>query len=172
MSTVKIPKKLFVVRHKPSGQDPSRGFLHEYSPNTSVGQKKMQTQFEWAYGTYMNQTEVVEENGDWVRQGWSWKYDNVSKVRVREDFREVIDPSYAPVVWDNVPLSGFTIQATVTRYSTSNKFWLVLDPRGNVFEVSTPNFEEIVMNGTIVKGVIQDECIWVGNKNLALASSI
>lgn len=170
MSKVKIPKQLFVVRHKPSGVEPPMGFLHEYSPHTATGRKKMQTQFEWAYGANHYGCEVVEENGTWTKRGWSWTYDkNNNNAPYKEDFTEVLAPNHAPVVWDNVPLNGFKIETTVSRYSTSNKLWRVIDPRGVVFEVSTDNFEKIVMNGTIIRGEIQDKCVWVGNKNLALA---
>lgn len=169
MNKVRVPKQLFVVRSRPNGIEPPMGFLHEYNPFTTTGKKKMNTQFEWAYGANAYNCEVVEENGDWIRRGWQWAYDPRTKNQSKEDFAEIIDPSYAPAVWDNVPTSGFEVKETVSRYSTSNKYWKVLDPRGVVFEISTENFEKIVLNGTIVKGVIQEKCIWVGNKNLALA---
>lgn len=169
MSKVKVPKQLFVVREKPTGVEPPMGFLHEYSPHTATGRKKMNTQFEWAYGINPYNCELIEENGMWVKQGWRWVYDQKTRLQSKEDFTEVLSPDHAPAVWDNTPLEGFEIQETVSRYSTSNKFWKVLDPRGVVFEISTENFEKIVLNGTIVKGVIQEKCVWVGNKNLVLA---
>lgn len=172
MNKVRVPKQLFVVRNKPNGIEPPLGFLHEYSPHTATGRKKMQTQFEWAYGASSYNCEVVEENGNWIRRGWQWVWDDVNKRQNKEDFDQIINADWAPAVWDNVPLTGFKIKDTVSRYSTSNKLWKILDPRGVVFEITTEVFENIVLNGTIIKGEIQDECIWLANKNLVLADSI
>lgn len=173
MNKVKVPKQLFVVRHKPNGVEPPLGFLHEYNPHTTTGKKKMNTQLEWAYGANIYNCEVVEENGVWIRRGWRWAYDRTHHNQsTKENFTETIAANQAPVVWDNVPLAGFKIDTTVERYSTSNKLWRIIDPRGVVFEISTEVFEKIVLNGTIIKGAIQEECIWLANKNLVLASSI
>lgn len=169
MSKLRIPKQLFVVHHTPSGSDFPMGFLHEYSPNTSTGQKKIQTQLEWAFNARYG-LEVKFDGINWRRCGREYKFVNGNNFLI--DVDEIISPLRAPKVWDNTPLDGFRIVDTTSRYSTSNKFWVVEDPRGVKFEISTPNFEKIVLNGTIVSGVIQEKCIWLGNKNLVLANSI
>jgi len=165
----KIPKQLFVTR-QPNGKGYPLGFLHEYSPHTTGGQKKMRTQIDWAYQNTSN-IQVTEENGVYYRRGYTYTYENVNgaiaPVRVPVD--EVIDQSIAPQVWNNDPLEGFVIQRTVSRYSTSNKLWRIIDPRGVVFEITTENFEDIVMNSTIKQGEILAPCVWVKNKCLALA---
>ena len=167
MSKVRIPKQLFVV-HTGGGKTPL-GFLHEYNPNTATGRKKMSTQLEWAFRHNGGSIIVEEDNGVWIKRGYRWEYPVKNQPGVKVDFLEKIAPDLIPQVWDNVPMAGFKIEESVPRYSTSNKLWRVLDPRGFIFEVSTDNFEKIVLNGTIVQGFIQEECIWLGNKNLALA---
>jgi hypothetical protein len=39
---------------------------------------------------------------------------------------------------------------------------------GIQFEISTGSFENIVLEGSIVKGEILGKCIWTSNKNLQL----
>ena len=65
-----------------------------------------------------------------------------------------------PRIIDNIPLTGFKIVDTVTRYSTSNKLWRILDPRGFELEISTANMESVIMSGIIDKGEIIDKCVW------------
>lgn len=182
MSKVKIPKQLFVVRQGMNqvATAVSLGFLHEYNPHTATGKKKMKTQLDWAYhipNTHID--EIVEENDQWIIRGYRWEYPPVvggqryaSNNAKRVDVFEIIDKKIAPQVWFNDPLPGFKVSSTVSRYSTSNKLWRIVDPRGVEFEISTDAFEEIVMNSTIVKGEIMDECVWVNNKRLALASKV
>jgi len=164
----KIPKQLFVTCQK-ANKFPL-GFLHEYSPHTTGGQKKMKTQTDWAY-VNSSTIQVVEENGVWYRRGFSHQYFNVGGLlqAVQVPVDEIIDQSLAPRIWDNVPLEGFTISTTVSRYSTSNKLWRIIDPRGVEFEITTENFEDLVMNTTIKQGEILSPCVWVKNKHLALA---
>lgn len=78
---------------------------------------------------------------------------------------EPLNESLKPRVVDNVPRSGFKIVDTVTRYSTSNKLWRILDPYGFELEISTANMEEIIMGGLIDKGEIIGQCIWDFGKN-------
>jgi len=124
----------------------------------------------WAYYAG-GLTSVVEENGMWFRRGKNWTYPmiNGKQTPTQTPFNEMIDPVDAPQVWDNVPMLGFKVRSTTTRYSTSNKLWRIEDPRGVLFEVTTHNFENILMNSVIDKGEIMSPCVWVGNKNLILA---
>jgi hypothetical protein len=70
-----------------------------------------------------------------------------------------------PKVIDNIPLSGFKIDQFISRSSTSNKVWRILDPRGFILEISTANMEDILMKGSIVKGELIGDYIWDFGKN-------
>jgi len=61
---------------------------------------------------------------------------------------------------DNVLMSGFKVAHSVSRYSTSNVVWRILDPRGFELEISSPNMSDLIGITTIEQGEIQDRCIW------------
>jgi hypothetical protein len=61
-------------------------------------------------------------------------------------------------------VEGFSFGNSVTRYSTSNKFVRVSDPRGFVLEISIANMCEIIDEHTIVKGDIEGSFVW-GREN-------
>ena len=60
----------------------------------------------------------------------------------------------------NAPISGFKIGNVATRYSTSNKFYRIIDPRGFQLEISTANLNEIIQTGEIAYGEIIGEYVW------------
>lgn len=66
---------------------------------------------------------------------------------------------------DNVPTRGFKLCEVVSRYSTSNKLFRLIDPRGFELEISTDNLLDIALVSTIVKGEIVEECVWTSGKN-------
>ncbi|NIU02294.1 MAG: hypothetical protein GWN01_15740, partial [Nitrosopumilaceae archaeon] len=72
---------------------------------------------------------------------------------------------------DNKPLSGFRVVDFSSRWSTSNKWIRVQDPRGFTLEISVNNLIRLIQDGTITSGVIQSDCIWLrdsrGNNVLA-----
>lgn len=63
--------------------------------------------------------------------------------------------------FDNLPTHGFKIGKVASRYSTSNKFYRIIDPRGFQLEISTDNLNEIIQNGEIVYGEIIGKYVWV-----------
>ena len=65
-----------------------------------------------------------------------------------------------PKTIDNVLMSGFKVAHSVSRYSTSNVVWRILDPRGFELEISSPNMSDLIGITTIEQGEIQDRCIW------------
>lgn len=65
-----------------------------------------------------------------------------------------------PRILDNTPQRGFKLMQVVSRYSTSNKLFRVLDPRGFELEISADNLLDIATVSTIVKGEIIEECVW------------
>lgn len=73
-------------------------------------------------------------------------------------------------VYKNVPMKGFKLGKSVSRWSTDNKLFRLEDPRGFVVEISTGNLEMLMRDVTIVKGEIQEECLWGREKNNILVS--
>lgn len=65
-----------------------------------------------------------------------------------------------PLILDNTPLEGFKLGTISTRYSTQNKLFRVLDPRGFELEISAQNLLELLEGGTVAKGVFKGEFIW------------
>ena len=185
MSSVKIPKQLYVVSMKLTEREYSKpdydtytetvsnfGFLHPHEPQLKTDAKRKQTQNSWAYNSgYSYNNKVYQtETGEWRHFGAKWQYvPGQQSVRVESD--EPIPLEYAPRVWENDPLTGFMIVDTVNRYR-GNKLFKVLDPRGVQFEVTVASLFEIIQHGTIVEGRIVDACLWKGNKNLVLAKLI
>lgn len=111
----------------------------------------------WAYQSY----EEHIDGSIWLDERREWVNGNIvmlPKMKVKSDL--------APRIIDNVPTVGFTITGSVGRVSTSNKLWRVLDPRGFELEISTSCFEDLILNGDILLGVIQNPCIWYSGKQL------
>ena len=69
-------------------------------------------------------------------------------------------PADSGVIIDNIPVTGFYIGSSVSRWSTSNKLYRVHDPRGFVVEVPTDNIATLLHHCTVVKGIVQEECVW------------
>lgn len=86
-----------------------------------------------------------------------WSKENV-------DAKDVI-PSE---ILQNTPQTGFKIIDVVSRYSTSNKFYRILDPRGFELEISAANLLELMFSSTIENGVIKSECVWGKQTSAAL----
>ena len=177
---MKIPNQIYVTLmkqtvHKYDEQlekyvvdyyGPHLGFMHPYNPK-KPDDKKHVTQREWAYGHY-GDVKLEDRAGTiWVvgkKQYWDYN----SKSFVTENVDEPVDP--APLLLDNAPLHGFRIQKFVSRYSTSNKLWRILDPRGFELEVSTPCLDELMGDTDILKGgIIVEKCVWYTNKQLKVA---
>ena len=171
---VKTPKQLYIVSRPQDAGQPALGFLSGYEPGKSAFVKKRETQFGWAYsgpygirwGSYSNPEDV---NGVvWItKREYFEQIDPVTNRILPPKIvttREIADCQ--PQIWDNTPMSGFTITKSVSRYSTSNKLWRILDPRNIEFEITTACLEDIILKSTIKNGVIQDPCVWVTSKNL------
>lgn len=71
---------------------------------------------------------------------------------------------------DNLPTEGLYVGCSVSRWSTSNKLFRVEDLRGFTVEIPTDNLATLLHHTTVVKGVIQDECVWgrEGNNHILL----
>ena len=65
----------------------------------------------------------------------------------------------------NNPISGFRVGDTNKRWSTSNKLFIITDPRDFKLEISAENMAYIIQNCLIDKGEIKDELIWARDMN-------
>lgn len=63
--------------------------------------------------------------------------------------------------FENKPTDGFRIGDVTKRYSTSNKFFRIIDPRGFELEISTENMNELIQTGNIIRGEIIGKHVWV-----------
>lgn len=71
---------------------------------------------------------------------------------------------------DNTPTKNIYVGCSVSRWSTSNKLFRVTDPRGFTIEIPTDNLATLLHHTTVVKGIVQDECVWgkQGNNHILL----
>lgn len=141
------------------------GFLHPHEPTKKADAKRKKTQMEWAYGPEKNGYNqinhevicgVVIENSPEYDQNTHRYNGNISSKKA--DFQ--------PQILENVPLTGFEITSCRTRYTTNNKVYRVKDPRGFETEITAQCLLGILKDGEIEHGIIQNPCVWVGNKNL------
>lgn len=168
---IKYPKQLYVVaRGVGTPTEPPLGFFHVYEPGKSAFEKKRETQIKWAYQDYSNlyDFEFVELHGQWCAKGYKTERDPNSPAGT---YKSINVPycypvPFQPQIWDNEPSHGFKIMESVSRYSTSNKLWRILDPHNVEFEVSTDVMENIIHSATITKGLIENRCVWTKAKVL------
>lgn len=73
--------------------------------------------------------------------------------------------NWAPIILDNKPMKGFKFGESVSRWSTSNKFLEVLDPRGFKLQISIENLAILIGSATINSGTIETECVWAFDKS-------
>jgi len=84
---------------------------------------------------------------------------NAKVIKWHEEFEQII--------FDNVPVKGFTFKGVESRYSTDNKVFRITDPRGFIVEIYADNLMSLMLESNIERGEIMDECIWFrqGAKN-------
>lgn len=75
-------------------------------------------------------------------------------------FTEKAKEDYLGEIVENKPLGGFYVGNSVSRWSTSNKLFRVEDPRGFTVEIPTDNLATLLHHTTVVKGFVQEECVW------------
>lgn len=178
MAKTKIPAKIYVTgkyeywdKTNPTTTQPPTplGFLNGYDPGKSAFAAKRRTQEEWAYKDWGWASFAIEQHGPefWIVGDKYGPWPSNGGQRTLTAFRNLCEPQ--PQIWDNVPLNGFRIDKSVSRYSTSNKLWRILDPRGFQFEISTLCLEQIIEDAGIRKGgEIDGKCVWMSNKNLVV----
>ena len=104
--------------------------------------------------------------------GFAVPYDTTKASKKRQ---ETVDrwrqKDIEPRVLENKPTRGFKLLQVVSRHSTSNKLFRVVDPRGFELEISADNLLDIALASTIVKGEIIEECVWASNNGVYLMPS-
>ena len=164
---------------------PPLGYAALYKAGNEKTEKKNYGQREWARydfneaGEYEKRSNyrhewpdgVIYEFDKLVREGFMKPFGmSRGQVQLVPDIIRAYDTEplaeeMKPKILDNIPRPGFRIVDTVSRYSTSNKLWRILDPYGFELEISTKNMEEIMMNSVIDHGTIMAECSWDFGKN-------
>lgn len=171
----KLPEKVYVTLKKQPkydngvivGYDTPLGFLNAYEPKKTTWPSKMKTQIVWAYQGYAHNFQWEERGGHLWISGTRWENVPGTLTNLQVQFADWADPQ--PQVYNNTPMRGFKIENSVSRYSTSNKLWRILDPRGFELEISTGCLENIIMEAGILKGgEIDAPCAWMSNKNLVV----
>lgn len=64
------------------------------------------------------------------------------------------------LTFDNEPTVGFYIGDSVSRWTTQNKLFRVLDPRGFTIELSTGNIATLLHYTTVTNGYVQEPCVY------------
>lgn len=149
---INIAKQLFVV--KGVDREDDLAYMSPYQTNKDgeplANIAKMQaTGRSWASVGARNVWKT-DESGKYIRdEGGHLILDHVIPPRKGEEF-----------IYDNSPLSGFYVGCSVARWSTSNKLFRVKDPRGFTVEIPTDNLATLLHHTTVVKGVVEQECVW------------
>ncbi len=114
--------------------------------------KRKATVDDWCKGT------VRTETGKML----SYEYGNGNT----KEYPEVIVSHPPGKTYDlkNTWRTGFAFSEVRSRYSTDNKVYQIKDPLGFTLEVYSENLAELLLDGTIVDGVIQGEHTWARYK--------
>ena len=163
---INIAKQLFVV--KGVDREEELAYMSPYQTNKDgeplANIAKMQaTGRSWAS---VGPKQIYKLKPD-AKSDYDWLRDDQGKVildyvipaRKGEEF-----------IFDNTAISGFYVGSSVARWSTSNKLFRVKDPRNFSVEIPTDNLATLLHHTTVVKGVVQEECVWgrEGNNHILL----
>lgn len=165
----KVPKEIYVTAkmYRKSSYDPTNcewtyedeypfAFIHPHEPTKKLDVKRKKTQLQWAYGPYEIKEGIV------ICETHAWENGVVAVTHA--------PAKYQPKVFTNEPLMGFEIFEVAIRFSTNNKVFRVKDPRGFVTEITAKALLGIVLDGSIINGVIKEPCVWHANKNLVVCT--
>lgn len=152
------------------------GYAAAYKPGDDKIDKKNAAQFEWArytldeFGNFEYRTNHRHVWPDGKAYDWNVKRPEFTDDYGRYKLTQIYDASplkesLKPIIIENVPRNGFKVASTVSRYSTSNKLWRIMDPLGFELEISTANMEDLIMTGVINCGEFEGLLIWDFGKN-------
>jgi len=126
-----------------------------FATQTGVGfDKRKETVDTWSGPTY-RYVDKLDENGKRVMRK---DYPSVAE-QVRVDA-----PMTPGIYLKNLPQSGFTFEKSVSRWSTSNKWFTINDPRGFQLQIAADNLGDILINAGVLNGDLQGEYVWARNK--------
>ena len=157
MINFNLPEKLYVATKERTGFDTVTyplGFATPWEDNTKAFLKRKETVDNWAG----------------IKQTTSYVWD--PKTQVRSEVQ--LPPHNGVAIIENKPVEGFTFDKSVSRWSTSNKYFRIQDPRGFTLEISAENLGNVLINGTINRGLLIGEYVWArgggGNYLLSVES--
>lgn len=104
-------------------------------------QKKMATGRKWARNNVHQPMHYVD--GQWVKNGPA------------TPANEGIEAFH-----DNTPTKGFVVAGEAGRWTTEATYIEIIDPRGFKVQVPVGNITTLMRTCDIIKGVIQEECVW------------
>lgn len=110
-------------------------------------------------GTPDSATQKKMETGrKWARNGEHRPYQYINGEYV---YGETIPANEGIEAFhDNVPMAGFKIAGEAGRWTTEATYIEVIDPRGFKVQVPVGNITTLMRTCDIIKGVIQEECVW------------
>lgn len=69
--------------------------------------------------------------------------------------------SYQTEVWDNDPIEGFQLDLESLAHNRNTTQWIIQDPRGGYFNITSNNLSNILEQTTLVGGLIEGKCAWL-----------
>lgn len=150
-----FPEKLYVgtKEGKPfNTENPPLAFAT--AADTAGFEKRKATVDTWM-GSKFFHSPMKDESGAFIKdeRGFT-KHERIERT-----------PWQEPVIIDNVPLSGFSFEKSVSRWTTSNKWFTINDPRGFSLQISAENLGDIILNNGVIDGDLQGEYIWARHKS-------
>lgn len=135
------------------------GFQSNYAKDmvldTSVEEFPLAYARRW--GTGSAEKKLTESMEKWCKRSRrEWKY--VDGKQVPTGLGEY--GQFKPIILDNTPVKGFKFGSSVSRWSTSNKWFEVYDPRGFKLQISASNLAMLIGDSEIKRGEILTECVW------------
>lgn len=158
-ANLNIPKRLYVgtEHHKPfSDTEPPLAFATQADGDSGFAKRKA-TVDSWVGHNYESKPRLATDGRAdyYVRDERGYTvYDKV-----------YIENARAPDYLDNEPLSGFTFEKSVSRWTTSNKWFTINDPRGFQLQIAADNLGDILLNSGVLNGELQGRYVWAKNKN-------
>jgi hypothetical protein len=123
-----------------------------FATQTGTGfAKRKETVDTWS-GPEWTHKYVEDENGNCVKdERGHYKQEKVHHPKIEGQYLK------------NEPLSGFTFEKSVSRWSTSNKWFSINDPRGFQLQIAADNLGDILINAGVLNGELQGEYVWARN---------
>lgn len=122
-----------------------KGYSDRHTLYTRSSNQPLDTNdFPLGYMGYFNHTKASENISDSIRRWCNVKKEN-----------------FVPHIINNVPVDGFRFVDYTSRYSTSNKYVVVADPRGFTLEIKIDNVLTLLQEAHIIEGEMHGYGIWL-----------